>query len=134
MCDLGFVDEAVKEDAYAACDVLCVPSVAESFGRIYVEAWRYGRPVIGIDSPPLRELLLGCEGGLITKPVCSAVAGAALRVLVDRDLADRLGRSGRAKSEQYQPASVAARVEQIYERLLHRRSLPTGPRFSEARM
>ena len=33
--ELGFADEKTKHDALAACDLLCVPSEAESFGLLY---------------------------------------------------------------------------------------------------
>lgn len=39
--ELGLVEECEKHDALAACDVLCVPSAGESFGMVYMEAWRY---------------------------------------------------------------------------------------------
>ena len=55
--ELDYVSEDEKHDALAACTCLCVPSVSESFGLIYMEAGRYAKPVVGRDLPVLRELL-----------------------------------------------------------------------------
>ena len=44
--DLGCPSEQEKADAYAACDIFCLPSAHESFGIVYVEAWSYGKPVL----------------------------------------------------------------------------------------
>ncbi|MDB6003076.1 MAG: hypothetical protein JWR15_63, partial [Prosthecobacter sp.] len=54
--DLGCPQEQEKADAYAACDVFCLPSAHESFGIVYVEAWSYGKPVICGTAPASREL------------------------------------------------------------------------------
>jgi hypothetical protein len=37
--DLDDLTEGEKQDALAACDVLCVPSEGELFGMVYFEAW-----------------------------------------------------------------------------------------------
>lgn len=55
--DLGSPSEQDKADAYAACDVFCLPSALESFGIVYVEAWSYGKPVICGTAPASRELV-----------------------------------------------------------------------------
>lgn len=38
---LDFIDEETKKDALDACDVFVMPSRAESFGIVYLEAWLY---------------------------------------------------------------------------------------------
>jgi glycosyltransferase involved in cell wall biosynthesis len=43
---LGFVSEAVKWDALAACTALVMPSVNESLSMVLLEAWTVGKPVI----------------------------------------------------------------------------------------
>ena len=63
LLDLGRVSEEEKEDALAACDVFCLPSTDESFGLVYVEAWRYGKPVIAGPAPAVREMVRDGENG-----------------------------------------------------------------------
>ncbi len=45
--DLGFVDDAERNDAMAAADAYLQPSRNESFSRTILEAWLAGTPVIG---------------------------------------------------------------------------------------
>ena len=40
--DLGYVDEELKHDGYAACLALCQPSVNESLSIVLMEAWLAG--------------------------------------------------------------------------------------------
>ncbi len=44
--DLGFVPLQDKYDAYAAANVLCQPSVHESFSLVIMEAWLTETPVL----------------------------------------------------------------------------------------
>ncbi|MDQ3119651.1 MAG: glycosyltransferase family 4 protein, partial [Verrucomicrobiota bacterium] len=43
--DLGLVDEVTKEQLLRNCSALFQPSQNESYSRVVMEAWRYGRPV-----------------------------------------------------------------------------------------
>ena len=63
--NLDFVDEQTKHDALAGCDCLCVPSEGESFGLVYMEAGRYGKPVIARRLPVMEELLEGGKAGVL---------------------------------------------------------------------
>lgn len=64
--DLGATDEATKQHPLAACDVLALPSEAESFGIVYVEAWVYCKPVICGTAPASRELVSRHGGGVVS--------------------------------------------------------------------
>ncbi len=44
--DLGFVPLQDKYDAYAAADILCQPSINESFSLVIMEAWLVETPVL----------------------------------------------------------------------------------------
>lgn len=44
--DLGFLDAQDKFDAYAAAELLCQPSVHESFSLVIMESWLCERPVL----------------------------------------------------------------------------------------
>jgi glycosyltransferase involved in cell wall biosynthesis len=63
--ELDYVPESDKHDALAACMMLCVPSEGESFGLAYMEAGRYGKPVVARSLPVLQELLEDGLGGLL---------------------------------------------------------------------
>ncbi len=82
---LGHIDEAEREDAFAACDVFCLPSAAEAFGLVVLEAWSYGKPVVVSDIPTLRERL-GAGGGLVVPREADAIAKALAALLLDSEL------------------------------------------------
>lgn len=129
--ELGFSTEQEKHDALAACAVLCVPSEGESFGLVYMEAGRYGKPVIGRRLPVLEELLgrheaawlVGTPNGQASGVPVSAdeLADAIQRVFADPELAGRLGRNARRVSDQFTWPNVVTRFEAAY-----RQTLPPG--------
>ena len=100
LLDLGVADEAEKADALAACDVFCLPSVHESFGIVYVEAWAYGKPVVGGPAPAVQELIAEGEDGFCVDQDKNAVAGALVRLLRDPALCRRLGAAGQKKQQE----------------------------------
>ena len=53
----GKVDDAAKNYLLSACDVLVAPSLYESFGLMYVEAMRAGKPVIGSNAGGIPEVV-----------------------------------------------------------------------------
>jgi glycosyltransferase involved in cell wall biosynthesis len=111
---LGHIDDAEREDAYAACDVFCLPSFAEAFGLVVLEAWGYGKPVVASDIPTLSERL--ARGGGLTAPLePEAIAEALARVLGDTELRDRLGAEGRAQAATATWSATARSMTSIYE-------------------
>lgn len=111
----GAVDLERKTGALQACDLLCLPSVNESLGGVYLEAWAFGKPVIGADIPPFCELTEGGQGGLAVAPSAAGVAQGILRLLQHPDQAAALGRWGRARvASRYNWDVIAAAVEAGY--------------------
>jgi glycosyltransferase involved in cell wall biosynthesis len=119
---LGHIDDADREDAYAGCDVFCLPSSAEAFGLVVLEAWGYGKPVVASDIPTLRERL--ARGGGLTAPLEPvAMAEALARILSDSQLRDRLGAEGRAQASDATWSATARSMTSIYEAAAAGRSL-----------
>jgi glycosyltransferase involved in cell wall biosynthesis len=92
--DLGCPNEQEKADAYAACDVFCLPSAHESFGIVYVEAWSYGKPVICGTAPASRELVEDNVTGVWATLQPQRLAASLLRLLTDRANRETLGAAG----------------------------------------
>lgn len=126
--ELGFCDEAAKHDALAACDLMCVPSEAESFGLIYMEAARYRKPMVARKLPVLEELLgtgnaailVGKGNGLDNRV---AISVEELTVEIARLLSDpaeqkRMGDNAFAVSQRFLWAAITARFEQTYQATL----------------
>jgi glycosyltransferase involved in cell wall biosynthesis len=79
----------------AAADVFALPSACEGLPGALIEAMAAGLPCVATDIPGNRDLIRHEITGLLV-PVDSTdgLASAITRVLSDRDLAERLARSG----------------------------------------
>ena len=125
---VGPVDNQTKWDAIEAASVVCVPSAQESFGRVYIEAWAKGKPVIGGRIPSVAEVITDGENGLLVDPGSAPQLERALeRLLTDSTVAARLGDGGHTTRDQrFTWKQVVARVERVYEGLLAQ--VPTAAR------
>lgn len=104
-----------KDAALEAATLFAMPSRHETFGLGYLEAWLHGRPVIGGDIPPLREIIADGEDGILVPQRVPEVASAILRLLDDPAAAVRMGERGRAKvAARWAWDAVMDRVESAY--------------------
>ena len=131
--DLGAVSEAEKEDAYAACDLLCVPSEAEAYGMVYQEAWYYRKPVVARRIPTLQELIGTTGGGLLVDRTPIAVAEAILHLAGDAALRTRMGAAGYERARTQTWTRAGAQVLRVYRRAAspESTSLVAAPRVGE---
>jgi glycosyltransferase involved in cell wall biosynthesis len=87
---------AELDRAYAAADLLVLPSRGEAYGMVVTEALARGLPVVASDVGGVREALGG--GGLLVRPENPAALGNALRDwLSDADLRERLRAAARER-------------------------------------
>jgi glycosyltransferase involved in cell wall biosynthesis len=127
---LDFTSEKLKHDALAACMCLCVPSEGESFGLVYMEAGRYGKPVVGRNVPVLQELLGPGDAALLLgkpDPIRNQatlgpedLAAALLDLITDLPECRRLGENCRLVSEEFIWPRRIQRYEQSYRVTLDR--------------
>jgi glycosyltransferase involved in cell wall biosynthesis len=108
-----------RSDALAACDVYAMPSVHETFGIGYLEAWLHEKPVIGGDIPPLREVITHGTDGFVVPQQVDAIASAVVALLDDPALRARMGQAGHAKLlEHWDWDRVMDRVEDAHRRAI----------------
>src|SRR3989442_12448076 len=108
-----------KSAALDACDVFAMPSLHETFGIGYLEAWLHERPVVGGDIPPLREVIAHGVDGFCVRQRADDVAGARPRPPPPPPPPPPLGRAGAAKlREKWGWDRVIDRVEEAYARAL----------------
>ncbi len=67
LLDFKYVDEKTKEIIFASCDVFCMPSISESFGLTYLEAWHKKKPIIAAEIPTSKEIIGLVNGGLLVR-------------------------------------------------------------------
>ncbi len=107
--------------AYAATDVVFVPSRRESFCRVAAEAMAHGLPVVASDLPPLHEVLGEDEAGLFFPIDDPAAAAVRLRKLIhDPLLRERLGARGRERALAYHPSATLRTFTEAYASLAQR--------------
>ncbi|HEY4723729.1 MAG TPA: glycosyltransferase family 4 protein, partial [Anaerolineae bacterium] len=126
---LGPVTGQDKQDLLAATDVFALPSRIDSFGMVYLEAWAYGKPVIGARAGGVPDVIDdGHDGRLVHFGNVDELATTIAQLLADPVRAARLGRAGRAKVEQlYTWNRIYQLTYNIYTELLDRRN-PHAPR------
>ncbi len=90
--------DADKAALLAACNVLVLPSVEESFGIALLEAWACGKPVIGAGRGAVASIIAaGVDGLHFEYPHAESLAAVAVRLLSQPDEAGRMGQAGLAK-------------------------------------
>ncbi len=107
-------------DAYAACDVFSLPSIHEPFGIVVLEAWAASRPVVASRIGGIPHFVDDGENGLLCEPGdLGGLTERLIRVLSDKELAERLGRSGCEKARRsYDWDVIVKRLTRIYEKVL----------------
>ncbi len=121
---LGRVDDAALAQAYADCDVFCLPSLdrAESFGLVLLEAMRAGRAVVAsrIPGSGVNHVVSEGETALQVAPGdVEALADALVRLAEDPALRLRLGAAGRQRFErEFDIRRCAEQLELLYGEVL----------------
>lgn len=117
---LGVVDAQTKWGAIEASSLVCLPSRHEAFGRVYLEAWSKGKPVIGGRIPAVSDVITeGKTGLLVTPGSAGELAEALARLLTNPQLAAVMGANGMREVEgRFSWDAVVDRVEAAYEAVL----------------
>ena len=104
----------------SALDLFVQPSLYEGFGMSLLEAMAARLPIVATRVGGIPEVVDDQEAGLLVPPADpGALARAVIALLSDRGRARRLGESAaRLVSERHSIASVAARVDALYRRVL----------------
>jgi glycosyltransferase involved in cell wall biosynthesis len=110
---------------YALMDVFVLPSYRESFPRAPMEASAMGVPCVVSDIPGCREVVeSGRNGLLVPAGDAEALANAILKLLVNEELARKMGNGGRQKAlESFDEERVFEIVKAAYVRLLCERGI-----------
>jgi len=117
----GAVDDAERDRRLREAHVYAMPSrlpgpgfAGEGFGIAYLEAGAYGKPVVACNVGGALDSVLDGETGLLVEPdEPLALADAIARLLLDSELARRLGEAGRAHAQEYEWPRVAARMRGV---------------------
>jgi glycosyltransferase involved in cell wall biosynthesis len=116
---LSDVSEKEKVDALSCSNLLVLPSLFESFGRVFLEAWISGKPVIGARTRVSESIIDEEEDGLLFNvPDAKELARKIVFLLENEDVAEEMGRKGREKTLRYYTwKETAKRTLEVYESL-----------------
>ena len=109
-------EEAEKPSLYDAFDVFALPSIGESFGLAYLEAWLCQKPVIGARIGSTQCVIDDGVDGLLVDPKSPEdLAEKIITMLSDRDKREKMGMTGYSKTlARYTWDKVVDRVETLY--------------------
>jgi len=100
-------------------DVLVLPSRREAFGRVIVEAWAAGLPVIATRSGGPDELIQDGETGrLVPVKAPECLATAIQRLLADSAQQEKFRQAGYRKAGEFSLAEHARKVFSLYKVML----------------
>lgn len=95
VCDVGFIDEQTKTDAFAAADVFVHAGTQESFAFVLMESWLQSTPtLVNQTCAVTQQAVTESHGGLTFNDFASFAA--ALDILLNNPhLNERMGHAGR---------------------------------------
>ena len=113
----GRVSDDELLEAYQHCGVFCMPSTGEGFGLVYAETEACARPVVVSTFGGAPETVIDGETGLLADPNdIEANARALAKILGNPELADEMGRKGRALAERsFSPETFERNVLKVIE-------------------
>ena len=116
--NLGLTDLETKTSALAACGFLCFPSLQESFGIVYVEAWSLRKAVIGGRIPSIANVITDGKDGLLSSQDPSELASMICYLLSNPEACRLMGDAGYQKVEdKYTWDHMARKTLAVYEAL-----------------
>jgi phosphatidyl-myo-inositol dimannoside synthase len=118
---LGAVSDEERNSWLRRADLLAMPSrlpaggfAGEGFGIVYLEAGAYGKPVVAGNVGGAVDAVADGENGLLVDPTDPlAVAEAIASLLLDSELAHRLGEAGRQRAQGGAWPAIVERVEAV---------------------
>ena len=112
----GAFEADQKPSLFDALDVFAMPSLAESFGIAYLEAWMRRKPVVGTRLGSTGFVVDdGANGCLVPPGDADELARALLRLLEDRTTRQQFGERGYSKAvTRFAWDAVVDAIERVY--------------------
>jgi len=116
----GGVAETDLPSIYQSTQIVAIPSIHESFGRVAIEAMAAGRPVVASAIEGLEEVVKADECGVLV-PVNdpSQLAAAVVDLLLQPLQAVEIGKRAADKVKRYDWDQVLPETELVYRKVLN---------------
>ena len=105
----------------AACDVIALPSVSETFSIAALEAMAMGKPMIMSDVGGAREQIRPGENGLLFPAGDVEMFAECVAQFWDRDFTSRLGAAARRRVQQdFSQSSMIDRYKELFDSIIRK--------------
>lgn len=103
-----------------AMNVFVLPSLREDLPLSPIEAMAMKKPVVATNAGGIPEVVTDGETGILVPPKdATALAKAISRILLDEQLARKMGLAGRQRVEkQFSADTISSRIQQLYSSLM----------------
>ena len=114
---LGNVGYEKLPEVYAAADVFLLSSHYEGFGRVILEAYMAGVPVVSTACTGPEDIIeSGTTGFLVPPGNCPALTDAMLKLLQDDESRERFGKMGQEKvMKEFNHKNLTAKIIAAWE-------------------
>ena len=112
--------QELYEQIYPQADVLVLPSTAEGFGLVLLQAMSFGMPVIGVDAWAMPEIVTDGETGFLVPPnSVDALVDRMSKLARDTALLSAMGkRSHQAFQDRFSIVRHNRRLRAVYDQAL----------------
>lgn len=106
---------------YAASDVVCVPSVNETFGLVYVEAMAAGKIAIASNTGAPQEYIKDGINGFLVNPENPKELAEKLSLILSNDkTAQNIGQAAKITAQNFSIDKMVAKIIAVYQTLTSR--------------
>lgn len=126
----GMVPHAEVPCYMTTADAFVISSTSETFGISVVEAMAAGLPVLGIDSPGIRDIIVDGKIGFLSSDDLASFTAKMARLVSEHELRRQMGVAAFNASNTYDIRTTTQNTIQLYQNLVaSKRSRKNGWRF-----
>jgi glycosyltransferase involved in cell wall biosynthesis len=100
--------------AYEGSDLLLLTSTDESFGLVFIEAMTKGLPIVSVNIPAVRNVVISGVNGILAESNPEAVADAIHELLTDEILYAEISRNNLTRSRVSDWSAIVEELAAVY--------------------
>jgi glycosyltransferase involved in cell wall biosynthesis len=117
-----FIDNISRDELiqlYLASSVFALPTRAEMFGLVFLEAMGAGLPIVSTNRPYIKEILGDGEAGIVVERQRKSIENAILTLLGDQSIRKKMRDNGKKLvHDKYCLDNVIQKYWQLYQKIM----------------
>ena len=113
---VGTIFGQEKVDLFHSADIFAMPSIADAFGMVYLEAWASGKAVVGAKTGAMLEVI-GDRGLLVEFGDTEDLKNKLETLICDSNLQRELGEKGKKYAKSCDWDKIIPEIYEIYDEL-----------------